>query len=261
MKENSMTDINASTIEDPNIPVEGQDATVDGTAETPEAELDLFDYTEVADKVIKLQVNGEEIAVPLKEALAGYQRQADYTKKTQELSEQRKQLTYAQALSEALQKDPAATVALLQQQYGVNQTKVEEPEWLDPSDKKMSDLEKRLVAFEQKQAMDDLTRTIDTLQSRYGDDFNADEVVAKALATGQTDLEAIYKQIAFDRIYSKASDANQKLANEQARLEAKRKANVVSGATSSKGAPVVPAKAQPKTVLEAFRAAEKDLNA
>lgn len=256
-----MTDTTASTIEDPNIPVDGQDEAVEGTAETPEVELDLFDYTEVADKVIKLQVNGEEIAVPLKEALAGYQRQADYTKKTQELSEQRKQLTYAQALAEALQKDPAATVDLLRKQYGINDTKAEEPEWTDPAEQKMSDLEKRLIAFEQKQAMDELSRTIDSLQSKYGDDFNADEVVAKALATGQTDLEAIYKQIAFDRIYSKASEATKKLTDEQARLEAKRKANVVSGATSSKGAAVIPAKAQPKTVLEAFKAAEKDLNA
>ena len=65
---------------------------VDVQAETPEPELDIFDYTDVADKVVKLQVDGQEVVVPVKEALAGYQRQADYTRKTQELSEQRKQM-------------------------------------------------------------------------------------------------------------------------------------------------------------------------
>ena len=94
------------------------DEVTEVVAETPEQELDLFDYTEIADKVIKLQVDGEEVVIPVKEALAGYQRQADYTRKTQELSEQRKQVQYASALAEALQNDPAATLQLLQQQYG-----------------------------------------------------------------------------------------------------------------------------------------------
>ena len=255
-----MTENNASTIEDQIIPIDGQDAPVEGSAETQEVEQELFDYPDIADKVVKIQVNGEEIAIPLKEALAGYQRQADYTKKTQELSEQKKRLTYAEALSEALLKDPAQTIQLLGQQYGVNKPSAEEQEWIDPSDQKMSNLEKRIAAFEAQKAADDLTRTIDSLQSKYGEDFNADEVVAKALATGQTDLEAIFKQITFDRVYSKASDANKKLADEQGRLDAKRKAGVVTGGTSSK-ASVQPAKAQPKTVFEAFEAAKKDLNA
>ena len=169
-------------------------------------------------------------------------------------------MEYAQALQEALQNDPQKTLQLLQQQYGV-QPEAEEEEWLqDPNEKRLKEFEKRLLSFETQKAQDELTRTIDSLQSKYGDDFNADEVVAKALATGATDLEAIFKQITFDRVYSKASDANKKLADEQGRLDAKRKAGVVTGGTSSK-ASVQPAKAQPKTVFEAFEAAKKDLNA
>lgn len=53
------------------------------TAETPEQEQELFDYTEISDKFVKLQVDGQDVVVPVKEALAGYQRQADYTRKTQ----------------------------------------------------------------------------------------------------------------------------------------------------------------------------------
>lgn len=234
----------------------------EAVAETPEQELDLFDYTEVADKVVKLQVNGEEVVVPVKEALAGYQRQADYTRKTQELSEQRKQVEFAAALAEALQQDPANTLQALSQHYGVKapiQDQPVEEEWLDPAEKHLKQLEQRIAAFEQQKAMEDLTRTIDSLQSKYGDEFNADEVVAKALAVGSTDLEAVFKQISFDKVYSKASEAQKKLAEEQSRIDAKRNAAVVSGGSANKTGTVSKA-AKPTSVFEAFEQAKKTLN-
>jgi len=250
----------ASTIDDETNPIaSGQvGEEVEVQAETPEQELELFDYTEIADKVIKLQVDGEEVVVPVKEALAGYQRQADYTRKTQELSEQRKQVQYASALQEALQSDPAATLQLLNQQYGVA-TQPQEDEWMDPAEQQLRQLEQRIAAFEQSKAMDELTRTIDTLQSKYGEDFDTDEVVAKALATGSTDLEAIFKQITFDKVYSKASEATKKLSEEQARVQSKRSAAIVSGGTAAKS-PVTTQTAQPKSVFEAFENAKRTLN-
>jgi predicted metal-dependent hydrolase len=250
----------ASTIDDETNPIaSGQvGEEVEVQAETPEQEQELFDYTEIADKVIKLQVDGEEVVVPVKEALAGYQRQADYTRKTQELSEQRKQVQYASALQEALQSDPAATLQLLQQQYGIA-TQPQEDEWLDPAEQQLRQLEQRIAAFEQQKAMDELTRTIDTLQSKYGEDFDADEVVAKALATGSTDLESVFKQITFDKVYSKASEATKKLSEEQARVQSKRSAAIVSGGTAAKS-PVTTQTAQPKSVFEAFENAKRTLN-
>ena len=223
-------------------------------------EPDFFDYTEVAAKSVKLQVNGEEIVVPLEEALAGYQRQADYTRKTQELSEQRKQVEFAATLAQSLQEDPAGTLQALQQHYGVGTvtTTPEEEEWLDPAEKQMRQLEQRIAAFEQSKAMDELTKTIDKLQSKYGEDFNPDEVVAKAIATGSTDLEAVFKQITFDKVYSKASEASKKLAEEQARVQAKRSATIVSTGTSSKGGSPA-ATTAPKTVFEAFEQAKKGM--
>jgi predicted metal-dependent hydrolase len=251
----------ASTIDDETNPIaSGQvGEEVEVQAETPEQELELFDYTEIADKVIKLQVDGEEVVIPVKEALAGYQRQADYTRKTQELSEQRKQVQYASALAEALQNDPAATLQLLNQQYGLSAQPQEEDAWIDPAEQQLRQLEQRIAAFEQQKAMDELTRTIDTLQSKYGEDFDADEVVAKALATGVTDLEAVFKQITFDKVYSKASEATKKLTEEQARVQAKRSAAVVSGGSATK-ATVTTQTAQPKSVFEAFENAKRTLN-
>jgi hypothetical protein len=237
------------------------DEVTEVVAETPEQELDFFDYTEVGDKYVKLQVDGEEVSVPVKEALAGYQRQADYTRKTQELSEQRKQVQFAATLAESLQNDPAGTLQALQQHYGVGTVAAipEEEEWLDPAEKQLRQLEQRIAAFEQSKAMDELTRTIDSLQSKYGDDFNADEIVAKALTTGSTDLEAIFKQITFDKVYSKASEAEKKLAEEQSRIEAKRSASVVSGGSANKNS-AAPKAAKPTSVFEAFEQAKKTLN-
>lgn len=220
-------------------------------------EPDFFDYTDVADKVVKIQVNGEEVTVPLQEALAGYQRQADYTRKTQELSEQKKQVQYASALQEALQNDPAATLQLLQQQYGLG-VQPEEEEWMDPAEKQFRSLEQRIAAFESQKALDELQKTIDKLQSKYGEDFNPDEVVATALATGSTDLEAVFKQVTFDKVYSKASESSKKLADEQARVQAKRSATIVSTGSSSKGGSPATT-TQPKTVFEAFEQAKKGL--
>ena len=237
------------------------DEVTEVVAETPEQELDFFDYTEVGDKYVKLQVDGEEVSVPVKEALAGYQRQAGYTRKTQELSEQRKQVQFAATLAESLQNDPAGTLQALQQHYGVGTVAAipEEEEWLDPAEKQLRQLEQRIAAFEQSKAMDELTRTIDSLQSKYGDDFNADEIVAKALTTGSTDLEAIFKQITFDKVYSKASEAEKKLAEEQSRIEAKRSASVVSGGSANKNS-AAPKAAKPTSVFEAFEQAKKTLN-
>lgn len=246
------------SIETEDIPLEGQDVEAEIGAEATEEEFDLFDYTQYADNKVRLQVNGEEVVVPLKEAIAGYQRQADYTRKTQELSEQKKQIQYAAALQEALEKDPVNTIRLLQEQFGAPEEPDDEDLWEDPTNRQLKDLEKRLVQFEQQRALDELTRTIDSLQSKYGDDFNADEVVAKALATGATDLEAVFKQIAFDKVYAKANEANAKLAKEQERLEAKRGASIVSSASSSKGT-TPPSSAPPKTVFEAFEQAKRQL--
>ncbi len=63
------------------------DASEDGVDEAPAAEAD-----EAPEPTYKVTVNGEEADVPLSELLKGYSREADYTKKTQALAEERKSL-------------------------------------------------------------------------------------------------------------------------------------------------------------------------
>ena len=225
-----------------------------------EEQIDLLPVDEFGDKYVSVSVGGEEIKVPLKEALSGYQRQADYTRKTQELSEQRRQVQFGAALQEALQNDPQGTLNLLSQHYGVQQAPSEDEDlFMDPVEKQFRELEQRVQAFEHQKAIDELERTVQSLQSKYGNDFDANEVVSKALALGSSDLESVYKQIAFDKVYEDAKAVRalrEKKAQEAHQVtQAKRQAAVVSGGASSVSADV---SAKPITSLrDAFEAAKR----
>ena len=250
-----------SAVEAPEI---GQAEVDTEIGEAPVVAQDYFTWDEYADRPVKLNVAGEEIDVPLKEALAGYQRQADYTRKTQELSEQRKQVQFGSALQEALQNDPRNTLELLKQHYGLDeqQTSDEDELYMDPTEKQYRQLESRVKAFEQQKALNDLEKTVESLSRKYGDAFDADEVIAKALATGNSNLEAVYKQTAFDRIFEQNVTANQvkakKADDEKAIVQAKREATVVSKGASAKSADV---SSKPITTLrDAFELAKRQIN-
>ena len=252
-----------SAIEAPIAETVGQAEVSTEIGEAPEVVRDYFTWDEYADRHVKLNVAGEEVDVPLKEALAGYQRQADYTRKTQELSEQRKQVQFGTALQEALQNDPRNTLELLKQHYGLDEQQSSEDELLlDPVEKQYRQLETRMRAFEQEKALRDLEKTVESLSRKYGDAFNADEVIAKALATGNSNLEAVYKQTAFDRVFEQSLTTSQvkakKAEEEKAIVQAKREATVVSKGASSKSADV---SSKPVTTLrDAFELAKRQLN-
>ena len=78
-----------------------------------EDESEEFDEEEEVEELYTLRVDGQEVEVSLDELLKGYSRQSDYTKKTQEIAEQRKQ-------AEQLQQQYGSEIAQIQaerQQY------------------------------------------------------------------------------------------------------------------------------------------------
>ena len=110
--------------------------------------------------------------------------------------------------------------------------------------------------------MQDLEKTVESLSRKYGDAFDADEVIAKALATGNPNLEAVYKQTAFDRIFEQNLTNSQvrtkKAEDEKVIVQSKRDASVVSKGASSKSADVA---SKPVTTLrEAFELAKRQTN-
>lgn len=229
-------------------PVEGgQVEDVGGDAEVA-ADAPILNVDDFSDHHVVVKVDGEDVRVPLSEAVAGYSRQADYTRKTQELAQQKQSLQWASAVAQALENDPNRTIELLQTHYGLSKAQaqqvadqategVDDPEWNDPVAARVKELDQRIAQFEQDRAYQKLETDVARLQNTYGEDFNAQDVVAEALATGSTNLEAVYKQMAFDRLVARAEAAerlaNDRTAQEQAVIDAKRDAGIVSGGSSA----------------------------
>ena len=226
---------------------------------------------EYSDYRVPIKLDGEELQVPLSEAIAGYQRQADYTRKTQELAQQRQQFEFASALEAALQRDPASTIDLLSQHYGISRQAVSEMiendesfEDLDPVEQRYRELDQRIASFEEYQSQQQVEFEVKRLQSMYPD-FNVQEVVTAALRTGSNDLEGTYKQIAFDKIMQrqelerKAAEAK---ANQDADVvEAKRQAAVVSGGSSATATTTSEVFEPIRSVAEAWEAAKRQMGA
>lgn len=248
-------------------PTDGGTPAVEDTASAPE--IPTLDIGEYSDYRVPVKLDGEELHVPLAEAIAGYQRQADYTKKTQELAQQRESLQFAATIQTALERDPAATIDLLARHYGISRADAQEmvdsfEEDLDPAEQKMRELDRRIAQFEEYQSQQQIEREIERLKSKY-DDFDVNEVVQTALRLGTTDLEATYKQIAFDKLMHlkelQMSAQQQRQAEEQRVVEAKRQASVVSGGSSATANTTSEVFEPITSISDAWAAAKRQFNA
>lgn len=249
------------------------DTSIGATQETQtevSTETSVLPVDQYADYVVPVKVDGEELQVPLSEALSGYQRQADYTRKTQELSEQRQQMEFASSIQSALERNPEATIDLLARHYGISRQQAvdmvnessDEP--LDPVDQKFQDMEQRVASFEEYQSQQQIEREIASLQAKY-DDFDVAAVVNTALRLGSTDLEGTYKQIMFDKMFDRQrleSEAQKKKQEtEDAVVAAKRQAAVVSGGSNPSASSTDEGVQQITNIRDAFAAAKRSLGA
>lgn len=250
----------------------------DGQADTdiaePTEDLPILDVDQYGNYRVPVKVDGTEEFIPLEEARASYMRQADYTRKTQEIAQQRNELGWASAMKAALDQDPQGTIALLQQHYNVSQpapqaSRTADPidDWLNQSDDgwgqkqqdpRVASLESRLARMEQQAHEAELKNTIMTLQSKYPD-FNPTEVVAAAIRSNTTDLESVYKQIAFDKVLQTKSQLEQQVAQMEQQRRAKQNAAIVSGGSgvSSAGADKV---GDVRSIADAWHAAKRQLS-
>jgi len=250
--------------------VEGGSPDSSEVSQSPD--IPTLNVDEYSDYRIPVKLDGEELQVPLSEAIAGYQRQADYTRKTQELAEQRQSLQFASTLQAALENDPAGTLQLLSRHYGISTAQAAEMvsgmdesfEDLDPVDRKMRELDQRIAQFEEYQSQQEIEREISRLQSKY-QDFDTNEVVNAALKRNTTDLEAVYKQIAFDKFtrqkeIEQAAGQQQQLQESKV-VEAKRQAAVVEGGASATQSTTTESFEPITNLTDAWIAAKRQLNA
>ena len=85
---------------------ESESGQIEELGEVEDSEISRLDINELGDHYITVRVDGEDVDVLLSEAVAGYSRQSDYTRKTQELATQKSELQWATAIKQALDNDP-----------------------------------------------------------------------------------------------------------------------------------------------------------
>lgn len=262
-----------------------------GVTEEPAEDLPVLDVGEVSDHLVTVKVDGEELRVPLREALSGYQRQADYTRKTQSLAERERELEYYETLSRALEQDFDTTVNILRQRYGhveadrmVAQAQDDYGRWdddpwgsdpwqSDPGDDRIARIEQQLSHMREQQELQEaqkvISSTLQGLQGKYGESFNPQEVVRAALDRGITDpnlFEMVYRDLAYDKLLARQQAARSAAEKRQAENAARRSAAVDASSSLHSGNGVSPegvAQAPPRalTVAEAFALAEQEYGA
>jgi hypothetical protein len=257
----------------------GDGQPIDQPQEESRSYLDLDD--DIAERYVRVKVDGQDAEVPLREALQGYSRTADYTRKTQELAAQRQQAEYALTVQRAIQSNPAEALGLLARQYGVayEQPSNEgyENDYEDDDDDQFTDPLERQIREQQRQisrltevqetrnAQEILQSAIGGLQRRYQlDDATIRQVVGTALQNrmGPESFDMIYKNIAFDRAQQlRGQQLQQRQAAEASRSAARDRAGQLIGTGgSSNGAGGVPTSGGNPSIHEAFAAAEREHN-
>ncbi len=218
-----------------------------------------------------VKIDGEEAQVSLEELQNGYQRQSDYTRKTQEIAAERERLQQAERIVSALEADPEATLQTLARSFDVDiagsspeeQTKISE-EWeaMDDTERKVAMLEKRIeeqdkrfAVQEQAQKVRKIEQEVTSLKEKYGE-FDHDELVNHAIANRIPNLEAAYTHWRFNDVKSVAD----KLSQEQEITSKKREASAVTAGGSSQSTSKVESTSKPSSLREAFALAKEQLN-
>ena len=151
----------------------------DKPAEDVEVTPDVVEETKPEeDKPIVVEVNGKELTID--ELKNGYLRQADYTKKTTNISKQKKELADAVELYEMIQKNPE-----LREQIKASGGDVKVLEKATAEHRRIASLESEMASIK-------LDSMITDLKNRYPD-FDETKVINEAAKRGISDLEFIYK--------------------------------------------------------------------
>mgnify|MGYP001327461926 FL=1 len=206
-----------------------------------------------------VKVDGEEQQVSLEELQNGYQRQADYTRKTQEIAAEKERLQQAEAIVSALEADPKATLEALAQTLDVSvdlgTSNSEDDEYLDPTEKKLRDLEAKIQQQEAVERQRSVEREVLNLQEQYGE-FDRRELLNHAMKHKISNLDAAYAHWQFNDVKSTAD----KLQEERDITDSKRSAAaVVTTGGSTQAGTQTQAPKSANSIREAFALAKEQL--
>lgn len=206
-----------------------------------------------------VKIDGAEHQVTLEELQQGYQRQADYTRKTQELASERQRLQQAETIVNALEADPQGTLNALGGALGVqgNPGTQDDTSWEDedPTTQRVAQLEAQVAYQAKTHRQQALDKEVTRLKGVYGE-FDERELFQHALNNKIANLEAAYAHKNFGTIANYAGQ----LQRDADALDAKRKGAPVEGGKSvQEGAVSTDKTKEPSTLREAFALAKQQL--
>ena len=243
---------------------EGLDAGTEFVDSTPTESFDSVPDGSIAESApIEPLFEVDGTPITLDEARNGYLRQADYTRKTQELAERSRALSEAEAIAAALQQDPAGTLAALQEAFGLTGASQESDpfEEMDPDVARIVALEQKIAAQEQAATQAAIEAELDGLHQQFGE-FDDSALFAHAIKGGFPNLKAAYADMNFTTLQAQLDALKAQQDQEKARLEAKRQAtSVVHNGSTRSGAATAASPEQYGSLREAYLAAKKALGA
>ena len=223
--------------------------------DTPESSTEVA--AEPTSSTYTIKVDGAESEVTLGELQQGYQRQADYTRKTQELASERQRLEQAEAIVSALEADPQGALSALSTAFGIEDSRQPSStdEWADepdPTEQRIASLEAKVATQSQTARKQALEKEVAVLHDKYGE-FDADALYRHALSNRIPNLEAAYAHMNFGSLATYAG----KLHEDREITESKRNATVESGTSRQAGVVTSTEPEKPMSIREAFAQAKK----
>ena len=206
-----------------------------------------------------VKIDGREERVSLNELQNGYQRQADYTRKTQELASERERLAQGEAIVQALESDPQGAITTLAGAIGVGggnqQTMPDQTEYeeLDPEEFRLRRIESSIEEQNRALRQQNLQKEVKTLRDKYdGIDFDEKALYAHALKNKINNLDAAFTHMNWDQMQTAAKDAE--IVGE------KRAAQIVDGTPGSSEGNVERAVRAVDSIRDAFALAQTELS-
>lgn len=195
---------------------------------------------------ISFEVDGEQVTVSQADAPQHFLRQADYTRKTQALAEQREALADAEALRVALEADPAATIQVLQDAYGLTPQQAQaaaaqQQEPLDPEEERWQRVEGFMQQTQQTQMQQQVEYELQQVEAQAEQlglpKVGRSELIAHAIQNEIPNLGAAYRDMIFDQV--RQQQAEQQSQQDQAIQQQKAAAAFVEGGHSAQAGTVV----------------------
>lgn len=206
-----------------------------------------------------VKIDGQEVPVTLDELLKGYQRQSDYTRKTQALAAERQQMQDLMQLAQALNTDPAGTIQVLQEAYGLTaaqaQQVMDDAADVDPEEQRWSKVEQFMAQQQERERQAMIDSEISNLKAQYGD-FDEMELVRHAVENRIPNLRAAFADLRFSQLEQAKAE---KLRQEAERVAGKRDAQIIEGGANTQRGVVAPGTGGKGGIRGAFQNSKREL--